>query len=151
MYKLIDKLKEGGHTAGIMVDGPKGPPRALKMGAIKIAEDTGKPIIPMMYGAEHRIVLKSWDRYFLPVPFTRIVVYHGNPIFVPQGATRQEAQRIRIEVEKALNEMADFCDTYFGGTPVGKPGYDLMAADQKGKVGFLPSPSGLEEGMINSF
>jgi lysophospholipid acyltransferase (LPLAT)-like uncharacterized protein len=147
MYKLIEKLKEGGRTAGIMVDGPKGPPRVLKMGAVKIAEDTGKPIIPMMCGAERRIVLKSWDRYFLPVPFTRIVIYHGDPIFVPQGATREEVKRIRLEVENILNEMADVCDTYWGGKPVGKPGYDLAAADLTEKSGYLPNPSGSDEGV----
>ncbi|HQG31703.1 MAG TPA: lysophospholipid acyltransferase family protein [Deltaproteobacteria bacterium] len=150
MYKLIEKLNEGGRTAGIMVDGPKGPPRVLKMGAIKIAEDTGKPIIPMMYGAEHRIVLKSWDRYFLPVPFTRIVVYHGNPIFVPRGATREEARRIRLEVERVLNEMADVCDTFWGGNPVGKPGYDLVAADTREEIGYFSNPSSSGEGLINN-
>jgi len=95
-------------------------------------------------------VLKSWDRYFLPVPFTRIVVYHGNPIFVPRGATREEARRIRLEVERVLNEMADVCDTFWGGNPVGKPGYDLVAADTREEIGYFSNPSSSGEGLINN-
>jgi len=125
MYELIDKLRKGGHTAGMMADGPTGPPRILKMGTIKIAKETGRPIIPMMYGAKRKIVLKSWDRYLLPLPFAKIVIYHGTPIFVPVDASEETCEQIRKDVERIMNEMADFCDTFWGANPVGKPGYDL--------------------------
>lgn len=125
MNQLIDILKQGGFTAGMMADGPIGPPRVLKMGTVKIARETGKPIIPMMYGARRKIVLKSWDRYILPVPFTDIVIYHGSPVFVPGDASEEECERIRREVELIMNQMADVCDAHWGGLPVGKPGFDL--------------------------
>ncbi len=124
MYELIDELRKGGHTAGMMSDGPTGPPRILKMGTIKIAKETGKPIIPMMYGARRRIVFRSWDHYFLPVPFTGIVIYHDSPIFVPQNADEEGCEHIRREVERIMNEMADVCDSYWGDNPVGKLGFD---------------------------
>lgn len=125
MHELIDLMRQGGHTAGMMADGPTGPPRVLKMGTVKIARDSHKPIVPMMYGARHRIVLNTWDRYFLPVPFTRVVLYHGDPVLVPADADEEECERIRSRVEDRMNEMAQFCDTFWGGTPVGKPGFDL--------------------------
>ena len=43
---LISKLKEG-ECAAIMVDGPRGPLHKVKGGAIKLAKETGAPIIPM--------------------------------------------------------------------------------------------------------
>ncbi len=126
MHELIELLnRHEGHKAGMMSDGPKGPPRRLKMGSIKLARDTGLPIIPMMCGAKRRIVFKSWDRYFLPMPFTQIVVLHGEPVLVPADATDAEMERIRQRVTDAMNEMADRCDTWWGGEPVGKPGHDL--------------------------
>jgi hypothetical protein len=127
MHDLIEKIKAGGHTAGMMADGSKGPARVLKMGAIKIAKETGKPVIPMMYGAKKKIVLWSWDRYFLPVPFTKVVIYHGDPVPVPPDADEEECERIRQKIENIMNEMADVCDSYWGGKPVGKPGFDLPA------------------------
>jgi len=132
MHELIDLLKTGqGRKAGMMADGPKGPPRQLKMGSIKIARETGLPIIPMMYGARRRLVFKSWDRYFLPRPFTKIVVLHGEPVFVPPDADDAECERLRQLITDRLNEMADRCDRWWGGEPVGKPGFDLP----------LPAPS----------
>jgi lysophospholipid acyltransferase (LPLAT)-like uncharacterized protein len=129
LRNLIDKLREReGHTAGMMADGPKGPARQLKMGTVKLARETGLPIIPMMYGAKRRLVFQSWDRYFLPLPFTKIVLLHGEPVFVPPDADEAECERIRQAVSDRMNEMADRCDTWWGGVPVGKPGYDLPLA-----------------------
>ena len=125
MHELIDLLKKGGYTAGMMADGPTGPPRVLKIGTVRIARDTGKPIIPMMYGARRKIVLNSWDKYVIPVPCTGIVIYHGDPVYVPGDAGDEECELIRQQVEQRMNEMADFCDNFWGGKPVGKPGYDL--------------------------
>jgi hypothetical protein len=125
MHELIEKMKGGGHSAGMMADGPHGPPRVLKMGTIRIARDTGRPVIPMMYGAKRRIVSHSWDRYFRPVPFTKIVLLHGEPTFVPPDADEAECERLRRLVEQQMNDMADRCDRWWGGEPVGKPGFDL--------------------------
>ena len=128
MHNLIERLNQHqGHKAGMMADGPKGPPRQLKMGSIMIARETGLPIIPMMCGAKRRIVFKSWDRYFLPVPFTQVVLLHGEPVFVSPDADDAEMERLRRLVTDRMNEMADRCDTWWGGRPVGKPGLDLPA------------------------
>lgn len=122
MYELIRRLSQGGRAAGMMGDGPIGPPRVLKGGTVMIAKKTGKPIIPMMYGARRAIALKSWDRYILPVPFTDVVVFHGDPVYVPSHARKAECERIRAEVERTLNAMADACDNFWGGMPAGGPG-----------------------------
>ncbi len=128
LIALIRDLKSGKHSAGMYADGPQGPPRVFKNGAVMIAKKTGKPIIPMMYGAKRRIVFNSWDRYFLPMPFTKTAVLYGEPIFVPADADSITCERIRKLVEERLNRMADRCDTIWGGDPVGKPGFDLPPA-----------------------
>lgn len=132
MNELIDLLHHRRRDkAGMMADGPKGPPRQLKMGSIIIAKETGVPIIPMTYGARRRIVFKSWDRYFLPVPFTKVVVLHGEPFFVPPDADEAEMERLRQVLTDRMNEMTDRCDAWWGGSPVGKPGFDLPPAVEK--------------------
>jgi len=125
---LIKMLREGSHSAGMMADGPQGPPRKLKMGTVKLAKETGKPILPMMYGAKRRIVFNSWARYFLPFPFTRVVIMFGRPVCVPPDADADACEHVRQEVETQLNRMADLCDCFWGGPPVGKPGVDLPAS-----------------------
>lgn len=128
LVALVRELKSGPHSAGMMADGPQGPPRILKNGAVMLARKTGLPIIPMMYGAKRRIVFNSWDRYFVPAPFTQVSVLYGEPVFVPAKADRDACERIRQLIEKRLNQMADRCDTFWGGDPVGKPGFDLPAS-----------------------
>ncbi len=128
MAALIKKLNNGSHMAGMMVDGPTGPPRKVKMGAIKIARETGKPIIPLVYGANNKIVVKSWDRFLIPKPFSKIVTLYGDPVFVPENADKDECEQIRQALELKMNEMADLCDHRCGHEPVGKPGFDLPAA-----------------------
>jgi lysophospholipid acyltransferase (LPLAT)-like uncharacterized protein len=46
MNELVERLNAGGHTAGMMADGPTGPPRVLKMGTVKIARETASPSSP---------------------------------------------------------------------------------------------------------
>jgi len=46
---------------------------------------------------------------------------------VPPDADEAECERLRQLVTDRMNEMADRCDTWWGGDPVGKPGFDLPA------------------------
>jgi hypothetical protein len=125
LYVLIKKLKQGKNKAAMLVDGPTGPPREVKMGTVKIARETGRPIIPVTYGDRNKIVAPSWDRYFIPMPFSKVVILYGDPIFVPKKASKEACEQIRLDLELKLNEMTDRCDTWWGGEPFGKPGFDL--------------------------
>ena len=101
------------------------------MGSIRIAQATGKPIIQMMYGAKRRIVFNSWDRFSLPMPFTKVVLLHGEPVLAPPDADDEQCERIRLQIELEMNRMAFRCDRWFGGEPVGLPGHDLPANNAK--------------------
>jgi hypothetical protein len=140
LIDLVQRLKRGGAGVGMLADGPLGPPRRLKLGTIALARATGRPIIPLAYGAQRRIVFHSWDRYFLPCPFSAVVVCYGAPVHVAAGAGPEECEKIRQRLETALNGLADRCDTWWGGSPVGKPGFDLPAS-QPGPVGAKGSAS----------
>jgi len=65
---------ESGRTAIFTADGPRGPIYQTKMGPIKLAQMTGAPIGAFHLEPERAWVLKSWDRFLVPKPFTRIVV-----------------------------------------------------------------------------
>ena len=65
---------ESGRTAIFTADGPLGPIYQTKMGPIKLAHTTGAPIGAFHLQPERAWVLKSWDRFLIPKPFTRIIV-----------------------------------------------------------------------------
>lgn len=76
---------ESGLDLGITPDGPKGPPREVKNGILFLAQKLGVPILPITNAQSNRLVLRSWDRFHLPLPFGRAVVVYGEPISVGRG------------------------------------------------------------------
>lgn len=83
--EMIDLL-EAGKRVGITPDGPKGPARTVKPGVLYLAERSGCPILPITNSLSRRLDLrKSWDRFQVPLPFGRICVAYGPPVYVMPG------------------------------------------------------------------
>ena len=68
---LVEVLQSG-RDVGITPDGPRGPCYEFKPGAIIVARRTRAPML--LVGAEFSSSwrLKSWDRFHLPKPFSRV-------------------------------------------------------------------------------
>jgi lysophospholipid acyltransferase (LPLAT)-like uncharacterized protein len=99
--ELLAAAASGRHL-GITPDGPRGPAEIVKEGLVYVAARSGLRIVPLATAAPHSWVLRSWDRFRVPKPFTRLVVAYGAPIAV---AEPDEAARARIEV--ALREVTE--------------------------------------------
>jgi len=67
----------------------------------------------LSYVAVLRRVFQSWDRFVLPLPFSRIVVVYGEPISVPAHATPDMLQAKQQEVEASLRQVTELADAYF--------------------------------------
>ncbi len=86
---------------GITPDGPKGPPRKVKPGVLYLAQESGRPILPIASAVSRRFELKrAWDRFHFPLPFSRIAVTHGAPIYVRPGDDLGEKA---AEIERAMD------------------------------------------------
>lgn len=114
---LIDNLKEGG-SIGIMVDGPKGPKRKVKDGIINIAKLSGVPIIPVSWQSKNKTFHKfnTWDEFQIPFGPCKTVALFGEPIYIPNDATKEEMQDWCLKLEDAMNkveqDLKDNYDTY---------------------------------------
>lgn len=86
----------------MMPDGPRGPRRRLHPGIIVLASKTGLPIIPVGVGYTRARRFTSWDRFALPLPFSRVVGVAGRPMSVPADIGRDEVESYRQEVEQAF-------------------------------------------------
>lgn len=66
------KAYKQGYDILITPDGSKGPMYELKPGAVAVALKTGAPFVmfSMTHGKSWR--LNSWDRFFIPMPFSKI-------------------------------------------------------------------------------
>jgi len=85
--------------AAHIVDGPRGPAGRVKAGAIRLAHAADASIVPFYVTAERAWYSNSWDRFFIPKPFSRVVVRFGSRIVVEPTDDRDtfEAQRLRVE------------------------------------------------------
>jgi hypothetical protein len=68
----LTRVVKGGEHAGVTPDGPKGPARVCKPGVVALAKLTGRPIIVMGLAYRRCVRLGNWDRFALPLPFSRV-------------------------------------------------------------------------------
>jgi hypothetical protein len=96
---------ERGCDLGITPDGPRGPCYKIQEGVISTAQLTGLPIAPVSYHLNWKIRLKSWDRFQVPLPFSRCVVTFGRIMRVPREATDAEREEFRKQLEAEMCEI----------------------------------------------
>jgi lysophospholipid acyltransferase (LPLAT)-like uncharacterized protein len=72
-----------GHDVAFAVDGPRGPLHRVKPGVLAC----GYPIVPVGVIYERAITLGSWDRFQIPLPFSRVTIVAGAPLESPDAET----------------------------------------------------------------
>ena len=71
-------------------DGPTGPIHVFKPGAIMLAQLTQSKLVPVSYTASKYWQLKSWDKFIIPKPFSKIVITIGKPVEVDKTLSAEE-------------------------------------------------------------
>jgi len=107
LLKMEQAMREG-FEAGITPDGPRGPAREIKPGVIELARRTGAPIVPLTFASGRKIRFKSWDRFELPLPFSRGFFIWGRPFRVK--AESRDFEEERKNLEKLMNELTEEAD-----------------------------------------
>ncbi len=99
---MIEHLKLG-HPGAVTVDGPKGPALKVKAGIIDMAKQSGALLVPYTTCSTHHWTFKSWDKFQLPKPFSKILIAYGDPIEVDSSC--RDFEKYKINLENALNEL----------------------------------------------
>jgi lysophospholipid acyltransferase (LPLAT)-like uncharacterized protein len=93
---------ERGYDLAVTPDGPRGPCYVVQEGVMALAQVTGLPIIPYSCQLGWKIQVRSWDRFQIPLPFSRYEMTFGEPLRVPRGATDVEREQLREQLGAAL-------------------------------------------------
>lgn len=98
---------EHGECCAIMVDGPKGPAKVVKDGAIKIAKKAGVPIVPVFGYSPNLTFLKfpSWDGFRIPFFWTKLINIYGEPIYVDADNDKAQDEEVRLKVQRSLEKL----------------------------------------------
>jgi hypothetical protein len=102
--KGITRYLQAGHIAGLVADG-SGPARVLKKGVLVLARETQVPIMPLAVASQYKIVFNSWDRFELTLPFSRIALLYGEPMYVTPDDRGRRLELLRQELETRLNRL----------------------------------------------
>jgi len=96
-------------------DGPTGPIHVFKPGAIMLAQLTTSELLPISYAASKYWQLKSWDKFIIPKPFTKIVISVGKPVKVNKTLSEEQLKetcklmqsillKLELSAQKELKE-----------------------------------------------
>lgn len=105
-----------GTTLGVTPDGPLGPRRTAKPGAVLLAAMSGAPLTPIAFATSRRIVLPSWDRFVLPLPWGRGAFVAGDSMTVPPRPEDDAVRAMLAELGRAIDATTDRADAAVQGT-----------------------------------
>lgn len=109
-----------GRDLAITPDGPRGPRRQVKPGALLVAQMEDLAIVPVAAGASRGWRFRSWDRFMVPAPMSRIKVAYGPPSWI----SRDSGERGRTRAATELGgKLAELC------ARVGEPGPEASRGD----------------------
>ena len=118
MREMIAVLESGADMT-ITPDGPRGPVYQFGPGALKLAELTGAALLPYRIRYRSFWELKTWDRFQIPKPFSRVDIVIGplEELSVPavagqgeeglQEAFAGERKRVEAALATALTRVTD--------------------------------------------
>jgi lysophospholipid acyltransferase (LPLAT)-like uncharacterized protein len=112
LAELAQRIRNG-QDAAFTIDGPRGPRYVAKPGPVMLARKTGAAIFCFHISMKHKLQLKSWDHFQIPLPFTRAVTLKAPPIWVPADASEEDVRRIHMEMQQVLDALRQKGDAWW--------------------------------------
>lgn len=110
LAELIRNVR-GGRIAIFAVDGPRGPYREFKPGAVFAAKKLGVPLVPVTTAAWPGLTLtKLWDRFLIPLPFSRGLVLFGEPVLLDGDLSKESIDKDCKRMGRILVELEEEAD-----------------------------------------
>ncbi|MFA6456379.1 MAG: lysophospholipid acyltransferase family protein [Bacteroidota bacterium] len=106
MQLMVQSVNDGKSLA-ITPDGPRGPRHEMKMGAVRIAQKTNVPLVMAGIAVKRKKHLRSWDRFEVPMPFSKVVVTYSEPEMVPQEFSGTALDEYKIARQQRLQELTE--------------------------------------------
>ncbi len=105
---VLEKATALAKNASIFItpDGPRGPARKFKNGAAIIAYRSEVPLYLVRAFISGKIIFKkSWDKFILPLPFSKIRIVISEKYYIPKEFTREEVSEAIIKIENTINSI----------------------------------------------
>jgi len=117
-FRAMLATLDDGINVALTADVPKISRRA-GLGIVKLAQMSGRPIIPVAIATSRRIEMNNWDKSAVNLPFSHGAAVAGEPIRVPADADRETQERYRLQVEAAIDACTARAYEIVDGKPDG--------------------------------
>lgn len=92
------------HRVLITPDGPRGPHKKMKIGAILIASRANVPFQHCKVKCKYAINLKSWDKFTVPLPFAKVHLHFSDPVMIENTDDREKTRQLMKQIETEMNK-----------------------------------------------
>ena len=99
------------------LDGPRGPRYVVKPGAAYVARKSGNPILPFNISVEKKWIMRSWDGFIVPKPFSRALVLIGSAMDVSPDAGEAEMKNVQERIKNSMDNLCLEGDTFWEKNP----------------------------------
>jgi lysophospholipid acyltransferase (LPLAT)-like uncharacterized protein len=112
--EAVRQMMRTGKNAHLAItpDGPRGPRRQVHSGLVRLAANTGMPIVPAGIAYQRPWRLKSWDKFALPRPWSVAICIIATPIFVPADADKEQLEAYRQQVEETFARATEAAERW---------------------------------------
>jgi lysophospholipid acyltransferase (LPLAT)-like uncharacterized protein len=90
----LQRAYQSGNYCAITTDGPRGPAFIAKPGVTLLAELVGDTVGAFYVHPERAWQLRSWDRFLIPKPFSRVTVAWSAQVPAEQAAVQSALDRV---------------------------------------------------------
>ncbi len=120
-FREMTRRVEDGGCMMLTPDGPRGPRMRVGPGAIRLARATGAPLVALTWSVSHAMIFKSWDRFMLPLPFSKGLIIWTAPVHVARDADGDMLETARATLEARMIRASMQADRILRGEAV-EPG-----------------------------
>ena len=87
----------------ITPDGPRGPAKVIKNGALIVSHECKIPVVPVKINYfSKKILSKSWDKFEIPFPFSKCEVTFGNEYFYSEYLDNLKLTELKNKLSSEL-------------------------------------------------
>ena len=106
----MKSVLEGGESVAFTIDGPRGPKYVAKPGPVGLSKITGIPMAAFYVALSNAWVLKTWDAFMIPKPFSKALARVSRKAIVPADADDAKIRDYHAQLQAALERVTRFAE-----------------------------------------
>jgi lysophospholipid acyltransferase (LPLAT)-like uncharacterized protein len=106
----MKKELEKGAAVAFTIDGPRGPKYVAKPGPVLLARTSSMPMAAFYVALSDAWVLKTWDEFMIPKPFSKALARASRKMLVGADADEPQMRDCHAQLQAGLERVTKFAE-----------------------------------------